>query len=73
MELVDTISCVGLYNRAGLYMDRTQMLYSITRLNPNLNRSVALLRFRDGFGLKKVKIKKNSGLIYLSVLPIDLV
>ena len=42
-------------------------------VKPNLKGLAGLLRFRDCFGLKKVKIKKRKilGLTYLSVHPID--
>ena len=42
-------------------------------VKPNLKGSADLLRFRDGFGLKKAKIKKRKipDLNYLSVHPID--
>ena len=50
----------------------TQLIQYNT-VEPNLMGSAVLLRFRDGFGFKKAKIKKRKiwNSIYLSVHPID--
>ena len=49
------------------------ILVQYNTVKPNLKGSEVLLRFRDSFGLRIVKIKKIKipDLIYLSVDPID--